>query len=97
MNPLVNLLANLLAKPLALLLRLPIHVYRLVLSPVLPVSCRYAPSCSTYALEALAAHGPLKGSWLAVRRILRCHPWGDSGYDPVPPRGPSKAPLRLDM
>lgn len=89
MNPLAN--------PLTLLLRLPIHLYRLVLSPVLPASCRYAPSCSAYALEALAAHGPLKGGWLAARRILRCHPWGGSGYDPVPPRGPETAPFSRDM
>ena len=47
-------------------------------------SCRYTPTCSQYAIEALRKHGPFKGSWLAVRRILRCHPWGGHGYDPVP-------------
>jgi len=71
-------------------LSLPIHLYRYCLSPLLPASCRFAPSCSAYALEALSLHGPAKGSWLAVRRISRCHPiaWlgGGSGLDPVPPR-----------
>ncbi len=58
--------------------------YRLLLSPILPPACRFQPSCSAYALEAIAGHGALRGGWLAVRRILRCHPWNDGGYDPVP-------------
>jgi len=61
-----------------------IKIYQLCLSPFLPKVCRFTPSCSTYAIEALRKHGPLRGSWLAARRILRCHPWGGSGYDPVP-------------
>ncbi|HRQ60272.1 MAG TPA: membrane protein insertion efficiency factor YidD [Alphaproteobacteria bacterium] len=67
------------------LLKLPIRFYRLAVSPWLPRSCRYTPSCSAYALEALDKHGAAKGSWLAVRRILRCHPWSRRDYsDPVP-------------
>lgn len=58
--------------------------YRQFISPLTPPSCRYQPTCSGYALEALEKHGAVKGSWLALRRILRCHPWGGSGYDPVP-------------
>ena len=53
-------------------------------SAILPPSCRYQPSCSAYAITALSRYGAVKGSWLAVRRITRCHPWGGSGYDPVP-------------
>ena len=56
-----------------------------------PSPCRHVPSCSTYAVEALEAHGAIRGSWLAVRRLGRCHPWGTSGYDPVPPRRGSEA------
>ena len=66
------------------LLSAPIHVYRYCISPMLGPSCRFTPTCSQYALEALRRHGPVKGLYLAVRRILRCHPWGGSGYDPVP-------------
>ena len=70
-------------------LSLPIHAYRLLLSPLLPPTCRFTPTCSHYALEALHRHGPVKGTWLSFRRIVRCHPitWlgGRSGFDPVPP------------
>jgi len=58
--------------------------YQLLISPLLAPSCRYLPSCSDYAIEALARHGALRGSVLALRRLCRCHPWGGSGYDPVP-------------
>lgn len=70
--------------PLAWLLALPVRAYRLIFSPWVGHNCRYQPTCSAYALEALARHGGIKGSYLAVRRILRCHPWGSQGYDPVP-------------
>lgn len=58
--------------------------YKLILSPLLGPRCRYLPTCSEYAEEALAKHGVAKGSWLSIRRLGRCHPWGGSGYDPVP-------------
>lgn len=61
-----------------------IKFYQLCISPFTPPSCRFTPTCSQYALEALRKHGLFKGGWLAFRRILRCHPWGGSGYDPVP-------------
>ncbi|MEZ5831320.1 MAG: membrane protein insertion efficiency factor YidD [Dongiaceae bacterium] len=63
---------------------LPIRLYQWTLSPLLGVNCRYAPSCSEYAAEAITMLGALRGGWLAVKRILRCHPWGGAGYDPVP-------------
>lgn len=66
------------------LLLLPIEFYIKCISPLLPPSCRYTPSCSAYAVEAIKTHGPLKGVYLACRRVLRCHPWGGCGYDPVP-------------
>jgi putative membrane protein insertion efficiency factor len=73
------------------MLSAPIMIYRYLLSPVMPPACRFHPSCSAYALEALAEHGPFKGSWFALRRLARCHPiaWlgGGSGYDPVPRHG----------
>ncbi|KAA2263770.1 membrane protein insertion efficiency factor YidD [Solihabitans fulvus] len=68
------------------MLLLPVHVYRRTLSPLLPPSCRFHPSCSAYAVEALTVHGALRGSWLAVRRLARCGPWHPGGLDPVPPR-----------
>lgn len=58
--------------------------YQKAISPWLPPACRYTPTCSAYAVEALEKYGAARGSWLAVRRILRCHPWGGTGYDPVP-------------
>ncbi|MDE6393490.1 MAG: membrane protein insertion efficiency factor YidD [Muribaculaceae bacterium] len=68
------------------LLIAPIRFYQLSISPMLPASCRYTPTCSQYAIEAIRIHGVLRGGSLAIRRICRCHPWGGSGYDPVPPR-----------
>ncbi|GHT76770.1 putative membrane protein insertion efficiency factor [Bacteroidia bacterium] len=63
---------------------LPIRFYKLCISPLIPPSCRYTPTCSEYAMQAIQKHGVLKGGWLAMKRILRCHPWGGSGYDPAP-------------
>ncbi len=62
----------------------PIRFYQRYISPLTPPSCRFTPTCSQYAVEALQKHGPLKGLYLAIKRILRCHPWGGHGYDPVP-------------
>ena len=69
---------------LAELLILPIRFYRKFISPLTPPSCRYTPTCSAYAVEALRKYGPFKGGWLALRRLLSCHPWGGHCYDPVP-------------
>ncbi|WP_299130332.1 membrane protein insertion efficiency factor YidD [uncultured Amaricoccus sp.] len=70
--------------PAAHLLALPVRAYRLLLSPWVGMHCRFQPTCSAYALEALDRHGALRGGWLTLRRIGRCHPWGPSGIDPVP-------------
>jgi len=72
--------------PLALLLSVPVWIYRLVISPMKPPTCRFRPTCSGYALEALRVHGAVRGSWLTVRRLCRCHPFCEPGYDPVPER-----------
>ncbi|SFN07173.1 hypothetical protein SAMN05421741_1015 [Paenimyroides ummariense] len=61
-----------------------IRFYQLVISPLTPPSCRFTPTCSHYTLEALKKYGLFKGSWLGIKRIAKCHPWGKSGYDPVP-------------
>ena len=75
--------------PFARVLSALVTVYRYTISPLLGPRCRYEPSCSQYALEALREHGAARGSWLAVRRIARCHPWGGHGYDPVPHAHPA--------
>ena len=72
--------------PLAFILSLPVRAYRATFSPIVGFNCRYQPTCSAYAVEAVETHGVLRGSVLALRRIARCHPWGGSGVDPVPPR-----------
>ena len=72
--------------PLAVVLSLPVRAYRAVFSPWVGHNCRYDPTCSAYALEALRTHGGIKGGWLAFRRITRCHPWGGMGVDDVPKR-----------
>jgi len=77
--------------PISAILRGAIGAYRLFISPILPRSCRYHPTCSAYAMEAIMRHGALRGTGLAVWRIARCHPWGGSGYNPVP-RKPARRP-----
>jgi len=76
----LDIILKLLAVPFILLIK----IYQLLISPLFPSSCRYTPTCSHYTLEALKKYGLLKGSWLGIKRISRCHPWGGSGYDPVP-------------
>jgi putative membrane protein insertion efficiency factor len=74
-----------------------LRAYKLTLSPLIGRGCRYLPTCSEYAAEALVSHGPWRGGYLAARRLCRCHPWGGSGYDPVPPprrKGPKDGPAR---
>lgn len=71
-----------------------VRLYQLLLSPVLGPSCRYLPSCSAYAIDAVRIHGALRGGWLAGGRILRCHPWGGHGLDPVPARNDCPATAR---
>ncbi|WGF89834.1 membrane protein insertion efficiency factor YidD [Marinivivus vitaminiproducens] len=68
----------------ARLLTVPVLLYRWLVSPLIGPRCRYCPTCSEYALEALGRHGAARGSWLTLRRVCRCHPWGSSGFDPVP-------------
>jgi len=75
-----KLFIKLLAIPFILLIK----IYQLLISPLFPSSCRYTPTCSHYTLEALKKYGIFKGGWLGIKRISRCHPWGGSGYDPVP-------------
>ena len=80
---------------LSLVIRLLIRFYQRILNPMLKVvagpgfGCRYSPSCSNYFMQAVETHGPFRGSWYGICRIFRCHPWGGSGYDPVPPAGTS--------
>ncbi|WP_424931506.1 membrane protein insertion efficiency factor YidD [Amaricoccus macauensis] len=76
--------------PLARIVALPVRAYRLILSPWVGHGCRFQPTCSAYALEALKEHGAFRGSWLTLRRIARCHPLGSSGIDNVPPAQPTQ-------
>jgi putative membrane protein insertion efficiency factor len=79
-NNFLHIILKLLAAPFILLIK----IYQLLISPLFPSSCRYSPTCSHYTLEALKKYGLFKGGWLGIKRISRCHPWGGSGYDPVP-------------
>ncbi len=83
----IKALGKLFAWPLLAL----VGLYRLLISPWLGNNCRFQPSCSEYALEALREHGAFRGSWLTIKRIGRCHPWGGSGYDPVPKKNDDNA------
>lgn len=76
----LSVVKRVVSSPLILLVRF----YQLCISPLKPPSCRFTPTCSQYAIEALRKHGPIRGLYLTIRRLLRCHPWGGSGYDPVP-------------
>lgn len=71
-------------KALSFIMIIPIKIYQWTLSPLIGRQCRYYPTCSNYAIEAIRKHGPFKGFWLAFKRIISCNPWGGSGYDPVP-------------
>jgi putative membrane protein insertion efficiency factor len=73
-----------------------LRFYQRWISPAFPPTCRFYPTCSAYAIEALQVHGPLRGSWLTVRRLLRCAPWHPGGIDPVPPRRPRSARNHLE-
>lgn len=75
-----TILSKILIFPFLLLVRL----YQLVLSPLMPATCRFDPTCSAYMIEALQVHGLFRGGYLGIKRILSCHPWGKTGYDPVP-------------
>jgi putative membrane protein insertion efficiency factor len=77
---------------LAWLLRLPVHGYRLLVSPWKPATCRFHPTCSHYALAALRDHGAVRGSWLTLKRLGRCHPWTPPDFDPVPPPSTRRSP-----
>lgn len=63
---------------------IPVYLYKWMISPFTPASCRHIPSCSEYFIDAVKMHGPFRGSWMGIKRIARCHPWGTHGYDPVP-------------
>jgi putative membrane protein insertion efficiency factor len=76
----MSLLKKILAFPLLVI----IYLYKYAISPLTPASCRHYPSCSSYSIEALKRHGPLRGGWMSVKRIGSCHPWGSGGIDPVP-------------
>jgi hypothetical protein len=88
-----NTVFGVLRRCLILLLQAPVRAYRYLISPLLGPNCRFQPTCSAYALEALERHGPVRGTWLTLRRLSRCHPisWlgGASGYDPVPGERPT--------
>ena len=78
-----NIIKKILSYPLLAL----VYIYKYLISPITPASCRHVPTCSEYMIQSLKIHGPFKGLYLGIRRISHCHPWGTHGYDPVPPKG----------
>src|SRR5689334_22453050 len=82
------------SRPMKRVLLVLISAYRVLLSPLLGASCRFYPTCSTYAIEAIETHGAARGTWLALKRILRCHPWHPGGFDPVPPAKRAAGPTQ---
>lgn len=78
------------SRMLGIALQAPLRFYRVAISPLLGPRCRFMPSCSAYAIEAIEQHGPARGLWLGARRLARCHPFCDGGYDPVPPVDPKR-------
>lgn len=80
---LMQLVRQILGFPIIFLVK----IYQWIISPILPQSCRYTPTCSTYMIEAIKVWGPIRGTWLGLKRIARCNPWGGCGHDPVPERG----------
>jgi len=89
----MRFLVNAILKVLGWILLIPVYIYKYVISPFTPASCRHVPTCSEYAVQAIKIHGPFKGLLLATRRISRCHPWGTHGYDPVPPKKESDSDI----
>ena len=81
------------AKIAKIVLKIPIWFYRMMISPFLPGACRHLPTCSEYASDAIDLNGAWKGAWLGISRLLRCHPWGSDGYDPVPDLRQIKHPV----
>lgn len=76
----VQIMKRILGFPLIVLVK----IYQLIISPILPQSCRYTPTCSAYMIEAIKVWGPIRGTWLGIKRIMKCNPWGGCGHDPVP-------------
>jgi|ETNmetMinimDraft_12_1059888.scaffolds.fasta_scaffold55980_3 putative membrane protein insertion efficiency factor len=97
MKTLITTLSLILTPLLAGVMQGLIRLYQLFISPILPGSCRHLPTCSQYALEAVTQHDPIKGGWLGIKRIFRCHPWGTSGYDPVPAKSMEKPVAEADV
>lgn len=80
----MNKVLHILKMVIGYIFLIPIYFYKWGISPYTPASCRHTPTCSEYFIEAVKIHGPFKGSWIGIKRLSRCHPWGTHGYDPVP-------------